>query len=94
MSQEIWVKKLPKIYYDSRTGNECIEIKGNFIFKSLYDHDRELVREVLEKVRSNLKENVLLTKNDKPEEAKLKLTKSYSIDLDILDQIQKEFEDE
>lgn len=60
--------------------------------KSLHDHDRELVAKVLEKVRGNLKENILLTKNDKPEEAKLKLVKSYSIDLDVLDQIQKEFE--
>ena len=62
--------------------------------KSLHDHDKELVAKVLEKVRSNLKENILLTKNDKPEEAKLKLVKSCSIDLDVLDQIQKEFEDE
>lgn len=60
--------------------------------KNIKTHDRELVAKVLEKVRGNLKENILLTKNDKPEEAKLKLVKSYSIDLDVLDQIQKEFE--
>ena len=60
--------------------------------KSLHEHNKELVAKVLGMVRENLKEELLLTKNENQEEAKLKLVKSYSIDLDVLDQIQKEFE--
>ena len=80
---------------DYLTGKDYSDICELYkIAKNIKQHDKELVAKVLEKVRGNLKENILLTKNDKPEEAKLKLVKSYSIDLDVLDQIQKEFENE
>ena len=58
--------------------------------KSLHEHDKELVAKVLGMVRENLKEELLLTKNENQEEAKLKLVKTYSIDLDVLNKIEKE----
>lgn len=58
--------------------------------KSLHDYKKELVAKVLGMVRENLKEELLLTKNENQEEAKLKLVKTYSIDLDVLNKIEKE----
>ena len=58
--------------------------------KSLHEYKKELVAKVLGMVRENLKEELLLTKNENQEEAKLKLVKTYSIDLDVLNKIEKE----
>lgn len=72
---------------------EWNEVKFKFNdcpLKSLHDHDKELVAKVLGMVRENLKEELLLTKNENQEEAKLKLVKTYSIDLDVLNKIEKE----
>ena len=62
----------------------------NCPLKSLHEYKKELVAKVLGMVRENLKEELLLTKNENQEEAKLKLVKTYSIDLDVLNKIEKE----
>lgn len=97
MSQEIYVKEMPKIYYDSRTGNECIETKGHFIVKSLHDHDKELVEKVLEKTKTFVRDNTYICGGNATRDDII-TSSSYNQALrDVLDfmqTLQKEFEDE
>ena len=99
---KVYVDELPDICdecpFQNKTTYECVLLpkynKQPFLqscpLKSLHDHDKELVAKVLGMVRENLKEELLLTKNENQEEAKLKLVKTYSIDLDVLNKIEKE----
>ena len=99
---KVYVKEMPDIcdecpFQDKET-YKCILLPKYAItpflqscpHKSLHDHDKELVAKVLGMVREDLKEELLLTKNENQEEAKLKLVKTYSIDLDVLNKIEKE----
>ena len=89
---KVWIDgEFPQVYFDPKTRNESIEGRP-LILEDIKIHDRELVKEVCEKIREHLSEQ---KKSLKDTFSPYSNGKAFIISAveDNLNKIEKEFED-